>query len=181
MIKRTLKDQLPLDVQEKLAKLRKASKPLTDTPPKTHQKNKKPIQVPGNLAKKIVNDLPLVDKENQRKAKEQFLAARAWLENTFPKAFNFKDPKPLKLNIEHDLFQVDAPFSRTLIRKVITSYVYKAAYLKSVAQGGERFDLQGEKAGEVRQADKDYALEHLKQRKILRQQKIAAGYKGNKK
>lgn len=105
------------------------------------QGGKKSARLPGNPP---VSELPLIDKENQKKAKERFFLAKTWLEDTFPKAFNFKDPKPLNLNIEHDIFQVKSPFSRSLIRKVIAYYVYNTAYLKSIVREDGRYDLQGE-------------------------------------
>jgi len=171
MIKGTLKDQLPLEIQEKLAKLREASKSLAGKPLKIHKGGKKRAGLPGNPAKELGIQLSPVDKENKKKAREQFIAAQTWLKNTFPNAFNFKEPKPLKLNIEHDIFQVQSPFSRTLIRKVVAYYTSNTAYVESVAQGRGRINLQGEKVGKVKQAEQDHALQQLQRRRITQEQK----------
>ena len=116
MTRITLNDQLPLEIREKLERLKKALNPPADKPIIIQPGGKKSARLSGNSP---ISELPLIDKENQKKAKDRFFAAKTWLEETFPKAFNFKDPKPLKLSIEHDLFQVESPFSRSLIRKVI--------------------------------------------------------------
>jgi ProP effector len=166
MTKITLK--LPLEIREKLAKLKKAPDPVADKSVITRRRGKNPVRLPGKPA---ADTLPPIDRENRKKARERFLAAKTWLEDTFPKAFNFKDPKPLKLNIEQDIFRVESPFSRRLIRKVIACYVRTTAYLKSIAREDGRYDLQGERAGEVRQVEKDHALQQLKQRKTFWKQK----------
>jgi hypothetical protein len=170
MIKGTLKDRLPLEIQEKLAQLRGSSESLVDKSAR-RRAGKKPVSLPGYLTKRSASELPLVDQENKKKAREQFIAAQTWLKETFPKVFNFKDPKPLKLTIEDDILQVENPFSRTLIRKVIAYYIGNTAYLKSVAKGDGRFDLQGGKVGKVSQAEKGRALRQLEQRETRRQQK----------
>jgi sRNA-binding protein len=170
MIKSSLKDQLPLEIQEKLAKLREASKPLTDKPSR-HREGKKPTRLPPYLRKGLASELPLVDQENQKKAREQFIAAQTWLKETFPKAFNFKDPKPLKVNIEEDISQMESPFSKTLIRKVVAYYVGNPAYLESIVQGDGRVGLHGEKVGTVSRVEKDRALQQLEQRETRRKLK----------
>lgn len=168
MTKIPLKDQLPLEIREKLAKLKKAPDLAADKPSTIRPRGKKSARLPG---KPPVRELPPIDRENREKARERFLTAKTWLEDTFPKVFNFKDPKPLKLNIEQDIFRVESPFSRRLIRKVIACYVRTTAYLKSIGRHDGRYDLQGERAGEVRQVEKDHALQQLKQRKTFWKQK----------
>jgi ProP effector len=169
MTKNSLKDRLPLEIQEKLAKLRGASTPLANKSAR-RRKGKKRDLLPGYLRKEA-SDLSLADQESKKKAREQFIAAQTWLKNTFPKAFNFKDPKPLKVNIEKDISQTECPFSRTLIHKVVSFYVNHTSYLESIVQENGRFDLQGEKAGKVRQAEKNRALRQLEEREPHRQQK----------
>jgi len=97
----------------------------------------------------------------------QFQAAKAWLEENFPKSFNFKKPKPLKLGIQHDLLSIPSPYSKKLLRKCLGVYVNSKAYLEATIQENWRYDLNGEKIEEITQEQKDHALKQLEYKTTL--------------
>lgn len=107
------------------------------------------------------------DIEARKASFKQFQAVKTWLEENFPKAFNFKEPKPLKLRIQHDLLLVSSPYSKGQLRKCLGSYVNSKAYLEATVQENWRYDLNGERVEEVTQGQKDYALKQLEYKKAL--------------
>jgi sRNA-binding protein len=107
------------------------------------------------------------DIEAKRASFKQFQATKAWLEETFPKAFNFKNPKPLKLGIQHNLLSVTCPFSKGSLRHCLGIYAHSKTYLEAIVQEKWRYDLNGEKAEEVTQDQKDHALKMLVHKKAL--------------
>lgn len=141
--------------------------------------------VPSLMTLKIPSETPKASQEDLQpkkpkivlspadiKAKKaslkQFQAAKAWLEENFPKAFNFNNPKPLKLHIQHDLLSMpDVPFSKRCLRHCLGVYAHSKAYLEAIAQENWRYGLNGEKAEEVTQSQKDHALKLLEHKKAL--------------
>jgi sRNA-binding protein len=101
--------------------------------------------------------------------------ATTWLCKTFPDSFNWEQPKPLKRNIQHDIYafltkvevEPDQP-SKTLIRSALNYYTGRYAYLKTTLSQTHRTDLQGKEAEEVCQAHKDYAQALLQQKQAAR-------------
>ena len=77
----------------------------------------------------------------------------------YPKAFFKGHTKPLKIGIHHDLAQRE-PWSGKLIRRALANYVNLPRYVKSMREGAERFDLDGNPVGRV---DKEASL-HASQR-----------------
>ncbi|MDP3535398.1 MAG: ProQ/FINO family protein [Halomonas sp.] len=78
----------------------------------------------------------------------------------YPKAFFKGHTKPLKIGIHHDLAQRE-PWSGKLIRRALANYVNLPRYVKSMREGVERFDLDGNPVGKV---DKEASL-HARQRR----------------
>lgn len=78
----------------------------------------------------------------------------------YPKAFFKGHTKPLKIGIHHDLAQRE-PWSGKLIRRALANYVNLPRYVKSMREGAERFDLDGNPVGKV---DKEASL-HASQRR----------------
>lgn len=78
----------------------------------------------------------------------------------YPNAFFKGHTKPLKIGIHHDLAQRE-PWSGKLIRRALANYVNLPRYVKSMREGAERFDLDGNPAGKV---DKEASL-HASQRR----------------
>ena len=54
--------------------------------------------------------------------------------------------KPLSRGIHYDLFDAETGLSRTVIRRGLAAYTRRTSYLKSVAAGGARFNLDGIKS-----------------------------------
>lgn len=79
----------------------------------------------------------------------------------YPKAFFKGHTKPLKVGIHHDLAQSE-PWSGKLIRRALANYVNLPRYVKSMREGAERVDLDGNPAGKV---DKEAALHARERRK----------------
>ncbi len=71
----------------------------------------------------------------------------------WPKLFDINNPKPLKLNIIPDM--VKDIHARGLemgigsVRVALNAYTSHAKYIRCVAAGGMRYDLNGEPCGEV--------------------------------
>jgi sRNA-binding protein len=102
--------------------------------------------------------------------------ATTWLCKTFPDSFNWEQPKPLKRNIQHDIYAALAKVkvehsnqpSKTLIRNALNYYTGRYAYLKATLSQTHRIDLQGKEAEEICQAHKDYAQALLQQKQAAR-------------
>jgi len=133
---------------------------------------KPPSETPKNAqenswSKNHKTALTPADIKARRASFKQFQAAKAWLEENFPKSFNFKEPKPLKLGIQHDLLSIPSPFSKKLLRKCLGVYVNTKAYLEATLQENWRYDLNGVKVEEVTQDQKDHALKQLESKITL--------------
>jgi ProP effector len=157
MTKLTLKKPLSIETQERLMKLKGGS----DGTEKQNN-NKKP-QTLFQADKATIEPQEKLTQENRdrAKAKERFHETKAWLESTYPKALNFNEPKPLKPGIERDLLDSSSPYSKSQLRKCLRVYCASRGYLRAIVQGNWRYDLNGEKVGEIIQEHKDHALKQL--------------------
>jgi len=79
----------------------------------------------------------------------------------YPNAFFAGHTKPLKVGIHQDLAQRE-PWSGRLIRRALANYVNLPRYVKSMREGAERIDLDGNPAGKV---DKEAARHASERRK----------------
>ncbi|BCB08518.1 hypothetical protein HHSLTHF2_24080 [Vreelandella venusta] len=79
----------------------------------------------------------------------------------YPHAFFTGHTKPLKVGIHQDLAQRE-PWSGRLIRRALANYVNLPRYVKSMREGAERIDLDGNPAGKV---DKEAARHASERRK----------------
>lgn len=79
----------------------------------------------------------------------------------YPQAFFKGHTKPLKIGIHQDLAARE-PWSGKLIRRTLANYVNLPRYLKSVREGVDRIDLDGQPAGKV---DKEASMHAAKKRK----------------
>lgn len=98
-------------------------------------------------------------------------AAFDLLAETYPQLFDLKAPKPLKIGIHVSLAE-DGKLSKTKIRRALNFYVRQLAYIRAVAAGGKRYDLQGE-AGEVSAEDAAHAqarVEEIEAKRAARRQ-----------
>lgn len=87
-------------------------------------------------------------------------AAYEILHETYPDLFDIKAPKPLKIGIHVSLAE-DGKLSKTKIRRALNYYVQQLSYIRAVAAGGKRYDLNGE-AGDVSAEDAEHAQARVK-------------------
>ena len=115
---------------------------------------------------------PSLQEKIQRQRK-----AMNWLMQAFPQCFNLKAPMPLKVGIAKEVMEKwvylsSLPYdqqmpSRLSVRQVIGWYTRRFPYYKSFETATHRIDLDGKEAGEVTEAEKEYArqrAEMLKER-----------------
>lgn len=70
----------------------------------------------------------------------------------------FKKFKPLAVGIENELVAALPQFSEELIKRVLSNHCRRPKYVKSVARGGKRFNLENRFQGEVSEEERQYAL-----------------------
>ena len=87
----------------------------------------------------------------------------------YPNAFFKGHTKPLKVGIHQDLAERE-PWSGKLIRRALANYVNLPRYVKSMREGAERIDLDGNPAGRV---DKE-AAQHASERRNEKPEKKVA-------
>lgn len=79
-------------------------------------------------------------------------------EHIYHKYEVFRRFKPLALGIEQDLFAALPQFDAVLVKRVLSNHCRRPKYLKSVARGGKRFDLNLRVRGEITSQEQQYAL-----------------------
>lgn len=139
MTKLTLTNPLSLETQEKLLKIKTLS-----------EKNAK------------MSDQEKADRAN---ARELFDRTKSWLESTYPNAFNFNNPKPLKMGIRKELLLASSPYSKRQVNKCLGVYCSTKAYLEAITLGEWRYDLNGAQVEPITQEQKDHAAKQLAERK----------------
>lgn len=105
-----------------------------------------------------------IDHQDKAKKAKEIKAAVQWLLTTYSECFNQKNPKPLKLKIEEDIFKDITPdhkVTKMKIRQAIAYYTRNIHYLKAVIEGTHRFDLKGQEVEEITPQHKAYAQERL--------------------
>lgn len=100
-------------------------------------------------------------------------ATGAQLAQRFPALFGGA-PKPIKLRIQHDI-QERAPgvFSKQALGAFFRRYTSSTAYLVAVSKARERFDLDGQPAGELSEEHRQIAAEELARRRAKHQARRA--------
>jgi sRNA-binding protein len=89
------------------------------------------------------------------------------LRTRFPALFG--EPKPLKLRIQVDINErAPGVFPKPVLSAFFRRYTLSDAYLKAVSTGTQRFDLDGQPAGELSEEHRKIALETLLQRRDQR-------------
>lgn len=68
------------------------------------------------------------------------------LEERYPKAFNWNDPKPLKIGIDKDM-QLDEELSASKLKRALAAYTRSHRYKKCLEKHAVRIDLEGQPAG----------------------------------
>lgn len=118
------------------------------------------------------------EREAKQKKKEEIKVALRWLYEQFPACFNPEDLKPLKLNIDKDLFSFlekeNSP-SKVKLRDALTYFTSNVYYLRTIINGTHRYDLDGQQVQEITQEQRDFA--HDKLEKILQSIKAKKQHK----
>ena len=96
-----------------------------------------------------------------QKKKRTFISVK-WLEKTYPKCFNCKNPKPLKKGIMQDILTEGLwTESKTSLRTIVSFYVGSPLYHQAILDENFRYDLRGEQAEELRESEKEFSQERL--------------------
>jgi ProP effector len=145
----TLKKPLSLEKQAQMS--RSSDQKPVDTPVKEKDKNAQKMKW----------------EERVKRGKETM----DWLLHAFPQCFNLKAPLPLKIGIGKEVMEKwvylsSLPYdskipARTAIRTAIGWYVRRDLYLAAFETATHRIDLDGKEAGEITEAEKEYARERL--------------------
>ncbi|MBK6714002.1 MAG: prop effector ProQ [Burkholderiales bacterium] len=91
----------------------------------------------------------------------------------FPALFG-KRARPLKLRIQADI-QARAPgvFTKAVLSAFLRRYTGSTSYLQSLAHSTERFDLDGNPAGELSEEHREQARQEVQRRRALREERFA--------
>lgn len=76
----------------------------------------------------------------------------------------FRDAQPLALGIHKTLLERMPELSKDQVRTALRIHTASTRYLKVLAQGKERYDLDGNAAGEVTEEQREQAAGQLKER-----------------
>ena len=72
----------------------------------------------------------------------------------------FKHFKPLAIGIDQDLITALPQYDPALIARVLANHCRRPRYIKSLARGGKRFDLNNRFKGEVSPEEQAIAKQH---------------------
>ncbi|HHS0783690.1 TPA: ProQ/FINO family protein [Neisseria meningitidis] len=86
----------------------------------------------------------------------------------------FKRFKPLALGIDQDLIAALPQYDSALIARVLANHCRRPRYLKALARGGKRFDLNNRFKGEVTPEEQAIAQNHPFAQQALQQQSAQA-------
>lgn len=81
-------------------------------------------------------------------------------EHVYHKYDVFKRFKPLAVGIDQDLIIALPQFDPVLIARVLANHCRRPRYIKSLARGGKRFDLNNRFKGEVTPEEQAIARQH---------------------
>jgi ProP effector len=161
MTKLTLKSTLSPEMQAKLATAMGASSP-TPNPAKKPLEGKTLVRAADNGKPEKLKKPPAQMKKDLKGRLEKIKAVQAWLEETWPNAFNLKEPKPLKRHIDQEILsQAEDRFSKLQIRRAIHAYTKRQAYLEAILKADGRYDLQGNKVEEIKENEQTYSQQTL--------------------
>lgn len=86
----------------------------------------------------------------------------------------FKRFKPLALGIDQDLIAALPQYDAALIARVLANHCRRPRYLKALARGGKRFDLNNRFKGEVTPEEQAITQNHPFVQQALQQQSAQA-------
>ncbi len=94
--------------------------------------------------------------------KEEIYRIIGILIKKYPKAFNRKEPKALKLGILEDIAkELEGEIGRTKIKKALKYYTNSIQYQQAILRDGSRVDLKGEEVSKITEEHRAYAQEQL--------------------
>lgn len=100
--------------------------------------------------------------ESAPKKKKRTFISPKWLEKTYPKCFNRKNPKPLKKGIMEDILKEGLwAESKTSLRALISFYVGSSLYHRAILEESFRYDLKGKKVEEIKESEKEFSKNRL--------------------
>lgn len=95
------------------------------------------------------------------------------LAELFPSLFG-KRPKPLKLRIQADIqARVPGVFTKAVLSAFLRRYTGSTSYLQALAHATQRFDLDGQPAGELSEEHREQARQEVQRRRALREERFA--------
>ncbi|EBQ4836474.1 prop effector [Salmonella enterica subsp. arizonae] len=126
------------------------------------------------MTKDAINDAPPAQGAGTKRIRPEGLSRAQWKKRKrvqkitafWPKLFDINNPKPLKLNIMQDMAKdiqargLDMGIGS--VRVALNAYTSHAKYIRCVAAGGMRYDLNGEPCGEVTETAIRHAAERFK-------------------
>ncbi|TDO96008.1 ProQ/FINO family protein [Marinomonas balearica] len=92
-------------------------------------------------AAKDVSTLTPEQKKRQKNQKNNRRLIKM-LEDRYPKAFDWNNPKPLKVGIDKDM-ELDEQFNASKQKRALAAYTRSDRYKKCLLSGQPRFDLEG--------------------------------------
>lgn len=124
------------------------------------------FQSEANKVNDVVNKVPKAKSKNRAAN----MAALQQLMEAYPKTFDRKNVRPLKIGIQEDLI-ADEKVAKNKIKRALASYVRALNYYRSLREGAERIDINGEAAGLVTKEESEHAKQKLKEINKARQEK----------
>lgn len=100
----------------------------------------------------------------QKKLAHPATEARALLQQLSEAFSVFRECKPLALRVDASIRERMPEIERKLLRSALRMHTASTRYLKAVERSQERFNLEGEVAGEVTAEQREHAAATLKER-----------------
>jgi ProP effector len=123
------------------------------------KKNRLNIKV---IERNVVNDVVTPKSKSKAKNRAANQAALQLLMETYPKVFNRDNVRPLKIGIQDDLI-AEEKVAKNKIKRALASYVRAPQYFRSLQDGADRINLQGEPQGQVTAEEAEHAKGKLKE------------------
>jgi ProP effector len=125
---------------------------------------------------------PHNSKKGWLEKRDEYRAVINWLCQTFPSAFNFAKPLPLKLNITKDLYEhlpTDASISKVRLRAAIQYYTHSTSYLNSLIKATHRINLEGQEVEPILDSHKEFTQSILARRQEKKKALKPKGFSKN--
>ena len=89
-------------------------------------------------------DSPVLQPKSQQRNKNQKNNLRLvkLLESRYPKAFNWNNPRPLKVGIDQDI-TLDEELTQSKLKRALAAYTRSNRYKKCLSKNDQRIDLDG--------------------------------------